>query len=349
MRERVDRLAPIRLALALALAGWLCLASAQSIAYTVQVVALSDREAALGIQTDLLRQGFPAYVVRSTSNQGDVFRVRVGAFADRAATVLYAAGMPEIGGGQPVPALAEGIPAGITPLAPVLLWQQAVPDGATIQEWQGGLALRIPAREGPAEYVLIGGLDVERHSAYQLGEVDGARLWVRETLLWPPTWQEESEAVRDGFMTSLIGLLAERLGIAPEAVEAAAFRPTEDAAPRVIVVELEAPAEPDGVKLLGLGLPESGMGEFGPLEYLGIAADELPSPPPATQLGELMETPPEAVEAEGFVAAADDSYSLLQAGGRTWRAVAGVPLWTDGEHLLASLGGDLLIYGFVPR
>ncbi len=224
-----------------------------------------------------------------------------------------------------------------------------MPDGATIQEWQGGLALRIPAREGPAEYVLIGGLDVERHSAYQLGEVDGARLWVRETLLWPPTWQEESEAVRDGFMTSLIGLLAERLGIAPEAVEAAAFRPTEDAAPRVIVVELEAPAEPDGVKLLGLGLPESGMGEYGPLEYLGIAADELPSPPPATPLGELMETPPEAVEAEGFVAAADDSYSLLQAGGRTWRAVAGVPLWTDGEHLLASLGGDLLIYGFVPR
>ena len=94
MRGRVDRLAPFKLALALALAGHLTLASAQSIAYTVQVVALSDQEAALGIQTDLLREGFPAYVVRSTSDQGDVFRVRVGAFADRASTLLYASGMP---------------------------------------------------------------------------------------------------------------------------------------------------------------------------------------------------------------------------------------------------------------
>lgn len=349
MRGRVDRLAPFKLALALALAGHLTLAAAQSIAYTVQVVALSDQEAALGIQTDLLREGFPAYVVRSTSDQGDVFRVRVGAFADRASTLLYASGMPMIGGGQPVPALAEGIPAGITPLAPALLLQRPVPRDASVYPWQGGMVLRIPSDGGPAEYVIVDGLRVETHSAYLLGQVDGARLWVRETLLWPPSWQEESDSVREGFRTSLIGLLSERLGVPVEAVEAAAFRPAEDAAPRVVVVELEAPAEPDGVRLLGLGLPEAGMGEYGPLEYLGLEQGELPAPPQATELAVLLESPPESVEAEEYVAVADDSYSLLQAGASTWRAVAGTPLWTDGSHLLATLDGDLLVYGFAAR
>lgn len=349
MRGRVDRLAPARLPLALALLGCLTLASAQSIAYTVQVVALSDRAAALGIQTDLLRDGFPAYVVRSTSPQGDVFRVRVGAFADRASTLLYAAGMPMIGGGQPVPALAEGIPAGITPLAPTLLLQRDTPEDAEVYAWQGGMVLRFPAAEGPAQYVIVDGLGVETHEAYLLAQVDGSRLWVRETLLWPPTWQEETDAVRDGFRTSLTALLSERLGVSVEAVEEAQFRPSEDAAPRVVVVELEAPEEPDGVRLLGLGLPGSGMGEYGPLEYVGIEAEELPQPPQPSSLAQLLDESPESVEAESYVAVPDDGYSLLQASNRTWRAVAGTPLWTDGSHLVATLGGDLLVYGFVTR
>lgn len=349
MRGRVDRLAPARLPLALALLGCLTLASAQSIAYTVQVVALSDRAAALGIQTDLLREGFPAYVVRSTSPQGDVFRVRVGAFGDRASTLLYAAGMPMIGGGQPVPALAEGIPAGITPLAPSLLLQQDLSEDADVYAWQDGMVLRFPAEQGPARYVIVDGLGVETHDAYLLAQVDGARLWVRETLLWPPTWREETDAVRDGFRTSLIGLLSERLGVSVEAVERVQFQPAEDAAPRIVVVELEAPEEPDGVRLLGLGLPESGMGEYGPLEYVGMEATDLPTPPESTTLEELLEASPASVEAESYVAVADDGYSLLQASNRTWRAVAGTPLWTDGSHLLATLGDDLIVYGFVAR
>ena len=90
-------------------------AVAQQASYTIQVVALSDRDSATDIMGDLLRQGFPAYVVRSTSSAGDVFRVRVGAFANRPAALLYAEAMPLVAGGQPVPALAEGIPEGHTP------------------------------------------------------------------------------------------------------------------------------------------------------------------------------------------------------------------------------------------
>ena len=210
-------------------------------------------------------------------------------------------------------------------------------------------AAALAAAEALGDDVIVDGLGVETHDAYLLAQVDGARLWVRETLLWPPTWQEETDAVRDGFRTSLIGLLSERLGVSVEAVESAQFQPAEEAAPRVVVVELEAPEEPDGVRLLGLGLPESGMGEYGPLEYVGMEAADLPPPPESTTLGELLEASPASVEAESYVAVADDGYSLLQASNRTWRAVAGTPLWTDGSHLLATLGDDLIVYGFVAR
>lgn len=348
MTRRAHRLAVLVLA-ALA-AGGAAWSFAQSIAYTVQVVALSDREAALTVQTELLRQGFPAYVVRSTSTQGDVFRVRVGAFANRPAALLYAQAMPTISGGQPVPALAEGIPPGITPLAPALLLQASAPDDAIVYPWEDGVALRLPAAGGPAEYVLISSAGVERHAAYVLGHQDGARLWVRETLLYPPTWREESEAVNEGFRTSLVRLLAERLGVSEAEVAAAAFRPSDDEAPRLIVVELEAPEEPDGVKLLGLGLPASGMGGYGPLEYLGVAAEELPAEPEgAVVVGELRAAPPEEVVGEAFTAVADEPYCVIEAAGSRWRAVLGRPLWTDGRHLLAESGGELLFYGFVPR
>ncbi|HZW28111.1 MAG TPA: SPOR domain-containing protein [Trueperaceae bacterium] len=348
MLRRAHRLA-LSLLAALVAGGSLP-ASAQSIAYTVQVVALSDREAALSVQTDLLRQGFPAYVVRSTSAQGDVFRVRVGAFANRPAALLYAAEMPPVSGGQPVPALAEGIPPGITPLAPALLLQLSAQDDALVYEWEEGLALRLPRADGPAEYVLVSGGEVERHTAYLLGERDGARLWVRETSLYPPTWREEPEAVNEGFRASLLRLLAERLGVDVAEVEAAEFRPSAEAAPRLVVVELEAPEEPDGVRLLGLGLPAGGMGEHGPLEYLGVEPEELPVPPEAAvTVGELRAAPPASVEGEAFLAVADDAFSLLEAAGSRWRAVLGAPLWTDGEHLLAVAGDQLLVYGFTPR
>src|SRR5690606_40063336 len=66
--RRAHRLATVLLAAVTA--GGLLAAHAQSIAYTVQVVALSDREAALLVQTDLLRQGYPADVDRPTSQPG---------------------------------------------------------------------------------------------------------------------------------------------------------------------------------------------------------------------------------------------------------------------------------------
>ena len=356
----------LRCALATLCLAAVAAAHSQSVSYTVQVVALSDREAALGIQSDLIRDGFPAYVVGSRSAQGDVFRVRVGAFANRPAALLYASGMPAVAGVEPVPALAEGIPQGIMPLAPYVLFDEAVGDRSVAVGSLGEqLVLRLQARVDdsaaadasdpshtefrPAEYVIIAGTAVERRRAWRFGEVDGAHLWVRETLLWPSTWPDETAEVREGFRSSLLRLLAERLGVEVAAVEAAAFQPVAEEAPRLIVVELEAPDQPDGVRLLGLGLPAGGFDALGPLEYLGITRDELPPLVGDTTVADLVDARTEPVEGEGFTATSDGAYVRLTAGGLSWRAGLGRPLWSDGRRLLALVEDRLMVYGFVQR
>lgn len=150
--------APLAVVLLVAAWGLASLAAAQQIPYTVQVVALSDRDAALNVVGDLLRQGFPAYVVRSTSAQGDVFRVRVGAFANRLAALRYAEAMPQVAGGQPVPALAEAIPPGITPLAPRLLLEEPMA-GLDVRLLRVGGELVVRAQQrtplAPADYLVL--------------------------------------------------------------------------------------------------------------------------------------------------------------------------------------------------
>lgn len=265
------------------------LASAQPINYTVQVVALSDSDAALVIVNDLLREGYPAYAVRSTSTQGAVFRVRVGAFANRQAALHYAEAMPDVGGGRPVPALAEAIPQGITPLAPRLLLQEDVSgrEARLLALPRGGLALRLQWRVplGQAEYVIFRAGAVERFNAWQLVESeDGVRLRVRDLQLWPDAWQQESSDVRQGYLNNLVALIADRLGVGVAEVMAGKYVPPGDEVPRLIVVERVVPGAADGPELLGVGLPASGMTPSGPIAYLGIDPGLLPAVPESARL-----------------------------------------------------------------
>lgn len=166
-RRRPGWLRGVLLGLALAAVG----APALAIAFTVQVIAVSDQASALDISRTLLRDGFPAYVVRSTGSQGDVYRVRVGAFANRAAAARYAAAMPEVAGARPVPALAEAIPVGIMPLAPRALWDGPVA-GADLRvvPWPDGVALRRQAFDPlrQASYALVQGAEVRTVQAWRV-------------------------------------------------------------------------------------------------------------------------------------------------------------------------------------
>lgn len=111
-----------RVALWLFLLAWLGVT--QAISYTVQVVAFSDEPRARRVQSELASQGYPAYLIAVPTAQGQVYRIRVGAFANRAAAALFAQTMPSVEGSTPSPALAEGgVPPGLIPLAPALLGQ----------------------------------------------------------------------------------------------------------------------------------------------------------------------------------------------------------------------------------
>jgi hypothetical protein len=110
-------------------------------------------------------------VVRSTGGQGDVYRVRVGAFANRAAAARYAASMPDVGGARPVPALAEVIPDAVMPQAPRVLWQGSASGiDVHVAPWPGeGVALRVQAVGAPSQptYVLVQGGEVRTIAAWR--------------------------------------------------------------------------------------------------------------------------------------------------------------------------------------
>lgn len=198
-----------------------CHATGMAISYTVQVIAVSDQDSALGISRELLRDGYPAYVVRSTGAQGDVYRVRVGAFANRAAALRYSETMPDVAGSRPVPALAEAIPLGIMPLAPRLLWQH---------EWSGEDVWVLPWPAGVAvRYQPVDPLRQATYVVFQGGEERAFQAWAAVPLRELPDVLD-----RDLIDVPIIDLTE------PEAVEPA---PPEDA-PQVAEPEAPAPDAP---------------------------------------------------------------------------------------------------------
>jgi cell division septation protein DedD len=95
-----------------------------AISYTVQLFASSDEARASQLQQQLAGQGFKAYLLSVPTAQGQVYRIRVGAFANRAAAALFAQVLQGVEGSTPSPALAEGgVQPGLIPLEPALLGQ----------------------------------------------------------------------------------------------------------------------------------------------------------------------------------------------------------------------------------
>jgi hypothetical protein len=111
----------------LVLLVFLSLTPAWAISYTVQLFASSDQSRASQLQEQLAGQGYPAYLLSVPTAQGQVYRIRVGAFANRAAAALFAEVLPSVEGSTPSPALAEGgVLPGFIPLQPALLGQYDV-------------------------------------------------------------------------------------------------------------------------------------------------------------------------------------------------------------------------------
>jgi hypothetical protein len=463
----VARALAAALVLALA-AGW-----AGAISYTVQVIAVSDQESAIGIYRELAREGYPAYVVRTTGEAGDVYRVRVGAFANRAAALRYAEGMPAIGGSRPVPALAEAIPQGIMPLAPRLLWQHEW-EGADVRvvPWPSGVALRVqpldPLRQ--AQYVVFQAGEERRFEAWAVvplsivpdvaddalagiplvdltvpsaaprppageptagaeeavtpagepeagaeeavapaddpaaeaeeavapaddpaaeaeeavtpagdpaDEAEEERLaeatalahelapyvldpssedpeaglaLLRDRPLWPPTWQDDAETIRDTFRASLVTLVARDLGIAAEEVEALAYLPGGGLPPALVVLDVTDRSGRDAGAVVALGDPHASLRTTGPSLVLPAGEDWSLPAWPSTRLRPDAPAPESSFEGPMWTAVGDGGFVRLTLDdGATWRAGVGMPIWSDGHYLVAWDGRLLLLYEFEAR
>jgi hypothetical protein len=322
------------------------LASATAISYTVQVVAVSDQEVALELQGQLLRQGFPAYVVRASTADRDVYRVRVGAFANRGAALSYAEAMPPVFGSQPIPALAETIPGGIMPLEPELLLESDVATGLTLLPWNDVVAARVqPDVTQQASYHLFSGPDPVAFPAWFARPVDAGVLRVRNLPLWPSTWSEDGDQVREAFLRSMLSLVATELGLPVETIEPSVF---DGEPPFLVVLERADPLQSDPGELLALGL-NGEIAAFGPPEFREVAA-EVPSPEaPLYTYDEAV--PLEPLEGEGWLASADEGFTRIDPsdGNAGWRAGVGVPLWSSGRFLLTTDGLTLRLFRLVPR
>ncbi len=442
----------------------------------------------MSISRDLLRDGYPTYVVRSTGAQGDVYRVRVGAFANRSAALRYAESMPEVGGSRPVPALAEAIPQGIMPLAPRLLWQYAwTNEDVRVLPWPAGVAVRVqrgdplrqalyfvfqdgeersfeawaalplavlpeptrppeldvpmidltlpePADDGPeptepepvepepvepepvepepvepeptepepaesepvesepvesepvesepvesepteevqpgadadepveapdAEPVATEETPSETSALARVGavlaapeddEVEVGLVLLRDRRLWPATWEDDADEVRQAFRSSLLAVTAREVGLSEDEVDALAYFPAGEPPPALVVFDLSDPSARDAGRVVALGDPSVGMRPFGPPQL--VPEDEgwvLPTWPDTRIVRDTLPDEADLVGSAWRVAADDGFVRITLSDGATWRAGVGTPLWSDGATVLAWDGEYLLLYDFVRR
>ena len=353
-----------------------------AISYTVQVAALSDEDAALALQQSLRQEGYPAYLVSVPSESGTIFRLRVGAFADRAAAQTYAETMRGVGGTAPVPALAEGIPAELFPLEPTLLARyDDAPDmvDLTITPWGEGAALRAQGHfEGEpfiAEYrVLREGADAATFEAWRAAP-QGASESVLRTYnlsLWPGG-EEMSEGEREAFAEARLEEIARSLELTPEQVRPYLLLEPGRGAPYLVLAEQFALGSDGAAATGGVssdvsgGAATSSPGRSERYRALGNPAERMPpggpdltwfnrAPPEGfpTELPEPLFTlgdafaegelvrEPRTLSGDGWSAAAQGDYTQLSLGDRRWRAVVGYPLWAGGDYLLVYTDAPVL-------
>ena len=361
----------------LALLLGLPLAAAQTISYTVQVAALSDQASAEGLRRTLSRAGYPAYLVSVPGGAGTVYRLRVGAFADRDGAQAFAAAMRGVGGTVPVPALAEGIPPDLIPLEPRVVARYRVQDSGDsgrleVVPWGDAAAMRVQGRfEGEplvASYrVLTRDLAAAPFAAWRAaplpGSVPDQQNTVQRVTNLPLYTADEVDALPEGDSLTETGqarLLeaAEALGLSEAQIRPYLFLEPGRGAPFLVVAERFDPVSRTGGRYPALGNPVVGpgtarLGVAGPeLTWFGQAAPEaFPAalPDPLFSLsGPPRQAPTGNLAGADWSAARDGGYTALTAGERRWRAVVGRPLWAGGDFLLVYTGEEAVLYEVTP-
>ena len=359
----------------LAVAGVLSLyqaAVAQAISYTVQVAALSDQTSAESLRRTLRNEGYPAYLVSVPGTQ-TIYRLRVGAFADRDGAEAYAAAMRGVGGTVPVPALAEGIPPDLIPLEPRFIARyRFTPEFERLEvvPWGDAAALRTQGRfeNEPliATYrVLTPELAASPFTAWRAAPLPAAALVeatpVEETVALrvtnlPLFAPEEANTLPDGALTQTgqARLLeaAEALGLGEAQIRPYIFYEPGRGAPFLVVAERFDPVSRTGGRYPALGNPGSVSAAGPELTWFGQAPPEtFPQalPEPLFSLASFVQNaqvvpPAGALTGGGWQAVRDGHYTVLSVGPRRWRAVVGQPLWAGGDFLLVYARPEIVLY-----
>ena len=261
-------------------------AAAQTISYTVQVAALSDQVAAEGLRRTLSEAGYPAYLVSVPGGAGTVYRLRVGAFADRDGAQAFAAAMRGVGGTVPVPALAEGIPPDLIPLEPRVVARYRASETGRLEvvPWGDAAALRVQGRfEGEplvASYrVLTRNLAAAPFAAWRAAplpgtssgaspgvppdEQNGEENTVQRVTNLPLYTADEADALpADGSLTetgqSRLLEAAEALGLSEAQIRPYVFSGPGRGAPFLVVAERFDPVSRTGGRYPALGNPVVG-------------------------------------------------------------------------------------------
>ncbi|MDZ7707985.1 MAG: SPOR domain-containing protein [Trueperaceae bacterium] len=310
--------------------GWAAgLAQGALVPYTVQVAALSDAEAAIELSGRLLRDGFPAYVVRAEGAAGSVFRVRVAAFGDRASADRYARAMSESVGGEPRPALAEAIPAGILPLAPTRWVRIAENERAVVVAWgETEVAVRVGPADGMARYHLTprDGASFEAWWARPLA--NGRREEVVALPLDGDDDQGDDPSVQDALFRQRIRLVADRSGLDPTVLEQEAVR-GERGSRRLVVwrtTGADTGAEPAVSGVARAGAQPTSRAEADWLGGVPPAANEvLLKVSPGAAGGAAEPTEGDVVQGRAWTARAVGDWTVLEVEGTSWRALVGAP------------------------
>lgn len=339
---------PLRLAL-VGLAAWLTAAPALAqggAPYTVQVAALSDSDAAIDLSGVLLRSGFPSYVVRAEGAAGSVFRVRVGAFGDRLSADRYARAMGFETPLDPRPALAEAIPSGILPLAPVRWFRLEAGQRAEVVAWDvTARAARVEGSEGTPRYLLDDGRAFDAWWARALP--DGGREEVASVALDAGSSEDEEEAVRDALFRQRIRLVADRAGLDAEALDTEAVR--GEVGERWLIVWRQLPGAGGEERILGVLRREAEPDSRDPADWLGQTPPATVEPLARLDDGASGPAAGEAVAGDGWSATSDGPWTLLTVGTTTWRALVGAPRVALGDVLVVRVDGGLEALRLQPR
>lgn len=346
MRQRLLRLVCVFASLVL-------LSFSLAISYTVQIIAVSTEASASKLQAELADQGYTAYLVQVPTAEGPVFRIRVGSFANREAAALFAEAMTGVLDSSPTPALAEGIPASLVPLEAELVDSfSSATTAIQVLPWQGEVAFRTQVKDA-SEQALYRVVDIVDFEAWQAApQSDGSIIRVYSHDLWPEAWTIQTQGERELSRRNTLQTLADELGFTTEQLEAFEFK-RANGPPYLVLVEQFSVRNEETKLFKVLGQPASEPDRLGP-ELVWFDDNEVTFKDIKALFEAGLEdasTSATLKSREGWEARADGGFLEIENNDpkKTWRAAVGKPLWVRENWLLASTGGDVLLYRLIQK